>query len=585
VASAVSELHPPIESLGAGRGRAAPGWRRPSLALLWLATAAFVVARLLGPPSSLVSFGSLFDLLTIPFFAAAGAGALAGAATRTGRAALGWRAVACAWLASALGYLGMALLPGDQHPWLGWTGDLLYAAYYPFMAAGLLLLAARPAGLARRLRALLDVALVAGATQLLVWWFTLRGADPAALADNARLVVVTAVGEMAVLVSAAWLLASVGGQPEGALRVLGAAAVVATLADLAAVQHSLGDSPGVSRFADAGLVVSAALVATAGLVRPGGTADRRPLALDLIGGTLGHVPTLAVLSAMALLVGEAWRGGGSWLVVALGTASITALAMLALALARRDLEDEAAERAAQAERLAGAQRLATIGHLAGAVAHDFNNLAVAMGEIAAELREAPPAGAADDLESLSRRAAALCRRLLGMARGTGEARPGPHELMAALTGLEPILRRSLPPRVRLEVSPGPPAWAVVNLAQLELALVNLVVNARDAVHGAGAVTLSAVEVEVVPGDGLAGRGVPPGRHVVTSVTDTGDGMDAATLARATEPFFTTKPPGQGTGLGLSLVADMAAAAGGRLVIESAPGKGTTVRLVLPARGA
>ena len=560
-----------------------PGWRRPSLALLWAATGLFVVLRFLGPPGVVDQFGNWFEILTVPFFVAAGAGALAGAAARSGRAALGWRAVAGAWLLSALGYAAQLLATAEPLAWLEAPGTWFYEAYYPLMVAGLLCLSTVPAGLARRLRALLDVALVVGATVLLVWWVVLRGANPALVERSGSELVIFMAGELVVLGSAAWLLGTAGGRPGLDLRLLGAASVVATLADLAAAQFSFGEVAGASRFADAGLVVSAALVASAGLVRPGTDARAHGLGADLLGGTLGHVPSAAVLAAMALLVGEAWQVGGTWPVVAVGTASITVLALLALALARRDLEEEEAERASQAERLAGAQRLATVGHLAGAVAHDFNNLAVAMGGIAAELREGPPAGAAEDLESLSRRAAALCRRLLGMARGTGEAHPAPHELGGALTGLEPLLRRLLPPRVRVEVAPAEPAWAAVDLAQLELALVNLVVNARDAIPGAGAVTLAARQEEVGAGHALAARGVPPGRWVAVSVADTGTGMDAATLAHVTEPFFTTKPPGRGTGLGLSLVAEMARQAGGHLLIDSRPGQGTTVRLLLPAQ--
>jgi signal transduction histidine kinase len=580
----VTELQAAVARRAAGTGRTGPGWRPTTLAVLWLATPLFVVWRFAAPPGTAALFGNWFEILTIPFLVAAAGGSLAGGAARTGRLALGWRAVAGAWFTSAIGYAIQLLAPDETH-WLTDLGTLLYNAYYPLMVAGLLLLAAAPAGLARRLRALLDVALVLGATALLIWWVVLRGAEAARLEQEVSQLAILLTGELSVLGSAAWLLASAGGRPGLALRLLGAASVVATLADLASGQLTYSQMEGAGRFADAGLVLSAALVASAGLVRPAVGVRPRRLGADLLGGTLGHVPTLAVLATLALLVVEAWHVGGTWPVVALGTASITVLALLALALARRDLEDEAAERAVQAERLAGAQRLATVGHLAGAVAHDFNNLAVAMGEIAAELREAPPAGAADELESLSKRAAGLCRRLLGMARGSAEARPAPHELGAALAGLEPLLRRLLPHRIRVEVAPGTAAWAVLDLAQLELALVNLVVNARDAIQGDGTVTLSAREVVVVAGDPLAARGVPPGVRVVVSVTDDGAGMDAATLARVAEPFFTTKPPGQGTGLGLSLVADMAAAAGGQVVIDSAPGRGTTVRLVLPARGA
>ncbi len=555
---------------------------RPALAALWGAAAAFAAARLLAEPALPGRNASWVEVATIPFYALAGAAALRRALGHLGREAWGWRAVALAWLLSAAGYGLMVLTSGDP---LGWGAEIavdLYTAYYPLMAAGLVLLAPRPAGWPRRVRALLDVALALGATLLLAWWFLLRDGGPGAALQHLRSGLTTTLGELLVLGSAAWLLSATD-EPAPSQRLLGAGVLAATLADLAAVHFNMGGALAASRFSDVALVVSAALVASAGLAR-GAPSTRRSRPLGLLTGALGHVPTLAVLAVLGLLVVSAFDAGGAWPAVALGTAATTVLALLGLALARRELVDDAAERALQAERLAGAQRLATVGHLAGAAAHDFSHLAMAMGELAAELREgAPGPAAAGELEALSRRAATLCRRLLGMARGAGEAAPTPHDVAAAVAGLVPLLRRLTPMRVRVEAAPGPAAWAVVDPAQLELALVNLAVNARDAISGEGTITLSAAEVEAAEHAALRAGGVPPGRWVVISVADTGAGMDAATLARASEPFFTTKPPGEGTGLGLSLVQAMAAAAGGRVLLDSAPGRGTTARLVLPAR--
>jgi CheY-like chemotaxis protein len=151
-------------------------------------------------------------------------------------------------------------------------------------------------------------------------------------------------------------------------------------------------------------------------------------------------------------------------------------------------------------------------------------------------------------------------------------------LIAGLTGL---LERSLGPTVRIETRLGPdlvPIMADPN--QLETALVNLAINARDAMPDGGVITIE-VSREAAGPDPAAG----PGGFIRIAVTDTGEGMDAATLARATEPFFTTKGVGKGTGLGLSMAHGLAEQSGGRLVIHSRPGEGTSVELWLPQAGA
>ena len=114
--------------------------------------------------------------------------------------------------------------------------------------------------------------------------------------------------------------------------------------------------------------------------------------------------------------------------------------------------------------------------------------------------------------------------------------------------------------------------------QLEMALLNLAVNARDAMPASGTITISAHQEEMADGNG---HGLPPGAYVCVSVSDTGMGMDAATLARAIEPFFTTKGVGKGTGLGLSMIHGLAVQSGGTLTLKSQVGKGTTAEIWLP----
>lgn len=239
-------------------------------------------------------------------------------------------------------------------------------------------------------------------------------------------------------------------------------------------------------------------------------------------------------------------------------------------------------KAAQAQ-LHEAQKLETLGQLTGGVAHDFNNLLMVILGNLSLLRKRLPADDAraqrlvDGATQGAERGAALTRRLLAFARRQ-ELRPEPIDLGKLVQGMEDLLRRTVGPLCRITVAIPPnlrEARGDVN--QVELALLNLAVNARDAMPLGGDLTITARE-------GLAGaaEGLAPGRYLCLGVTDSGTGMDAATLARATEPFFTTKGPGKGSGLGLSMVHGLAVQSGGQLRISSEPGCGTTVTLWLPA---
>ncbi|WP_207536971.1 hybrid sensor histidine kinase/response regulator [Sabulicella rubraurantiaca] len=227
-------------------------------------------------------------------------------------------------------------------------------------------------------------------------------------------------------------------------------------------------------------------------------------------------------------------------------------------------------------------KIETLGQLTGGVAHDFNNLLTPIiGALdllrtrhEVDARSVKLIGGA--LQS-AERAALLVQRLLSFARRQHlEARPV--DIGALVEGMRDLVQRSIGPHITVSVSVEPnlaPARADPN--QLELAVLNLAVNARDAMSGGGRLDLRAEVVEAPPRHG----GLPPGSYVRLSVSDTGTGMDSATLARAIEPFFTTKGPGKGTGLGLSMVHGLAAQLGGALRLRSAPGEGTTAELWLP----
>jgi len=271
-----------------------------------------------------------------------------------------------------------------------------------------------------------------------------------------------------------------------------------------------------------------------------------------------------------------------------------ALAVMGLALlwlerrrTQTDLEEARREREAALERLALAQRMEALGRLAGGVAHDFNNVLQAVLGGAKVIQSRP--GDANAVRRLAgmvaeaaERGASVTRRLLAFAR-RGELRTEPVEVGPLLAGLREVLAHTLGAniQVRVEADPALPV-TLTDRGQLETVLVNLAVNARDAMapRGGGTLTLSAALEEVGAGTEHP-LGLAPGPYLRLAVADTGSGMDAATLARAGEPFFTTKAKGEGTGLGLAMAKGFTEQSGGALGIESEPGCGTVVTLWLP----
>ncbi|WP_431270413.1 ATP-binding protein [Dankookia sp. P2] len=249
------------------------------------------------------------------------------------------------------------------------------------------------------------------------------------------------------------------------------------------------------------------------------------------------------------------------------------------------LTEQMAERERVEAQLRQSQKVEAIGQLTGGVAHDFNNLLMAVLGNLSLLRKRLPAEDAriqrliEGAMQGAQRGAALTQRLLAFARRQ-ELRPEAVDLAALVEGMGNLLRRSLGPRVELEVEAAaglPKAMADTN--QLELALLNLAVNARDAMPEGGRL---GIRVDAVPPQAVPGLPGTATCYLRLRVSDTGTGMDAATLARAVEPFFSTKPVGQGTGLGLSMVHGVARQLGGDLRLSSVPGEGTIAELLLPA---
>jgi signal transduction histidine kinase/CheY-like chemotaxis protein/HAMP domain-containing protein len=235
------------------------------------------------------------------------------------------------------------------------------------------------------------------------------------------------------------------------------------------------------------------------------------------------------------------------------------------------------------EQLHQSQKMEAVGQLTGGVAHDFNNLlAVILGNLNLLRKhmkdEGPTRRLVDSAIQGAERGAALTQRLLAFARRQGLF-PRSIDIRALVTGMSDLIRRSLGPEIQITTA-FPASLPAVNADpnQLELVLLNLIVNARDAMPLGGTITISA-RVEFV-GEHSASE-LKPGSYVCITLTDTGLGMDAATLARASEPFFTTKGIGKGTGLGLSMAHGFAVQSGGALKLVSRPNVGTTAEIWLP----
>ncbi|MET0967557.1 MAG: ATP-binding protein [Tardiphaga sp.] len=267
----------------------------------------------------------------------------------------------------------------------------------------------------------------------------------------------------------------------------------------------------------------------------------------------------------------------------------TALAELTATLEQRveersaDLMKEVAARERAQEQLRQAQKMETIGQLTGGVAHDFNNLLMAVMGNLELLRKRMPQDArlqrlVDGAIQGAERGASLTQRLLAFARRQ-DLRAVAVDLGMLLRGMVDLLERSLGPRValRLQIPDDLPS-AQIDANQLELAILNLAINARDAMQDGGSIDIKVAERRVGSGDPT----LKPGDYLMVSVIDNGSGMSPETLKKAIEPFFSTKPIGKGTGLGLSMVHGLAVQLGGALEMSSVVGSGTTATLLLPA---
>jgi PAS domain S-box-containing protein len=251
--------------------------------------------------------------------------------------------------------------------------------------------------------------------------------------------------------------------------------------------------------------------------------------------------------------------------------------------AQRNADEELRKRE---DELRQAQKMEALGRLAGGIAHDFNNLLQSVisgcGVVLHDVTEdSPVAQQVARMKRSAERGASLTRQLLTFSRSS-EIRARPLLLDTLLADMEMLLERLLDPGIEMEFELRDCCSVTADAGQIQQVLMNLVINARDAMPEGGTLRVTCGRAEVAPGEAASHRPtVKPGRYAMMSVSDTGTGMDEATRARIFDPFFTTKPPEQGTGLGLSTVYGIVQSLGGFIEVDSAPGEGSRFRLFLP----
>ena len=336
----------------------------------------------------------------------------------------------------------------------------------------------------------------------------------------------------------------------------------------------------------------------------------------VIGQPLGDFVPAADQPVLARLIGAAWQGGAREEIRLLNAGLAETPFLLSLNLLHREEEDpllcgvltdltqqkkhqrdlsdanarlmaESAQREIVEDALRQSQKMEAVGQLTGGIAHDFNNLLTGIAGSLELMRTRVAQGRTAELDryitaalSSADRAAALTHRLLAFSRRQtlDPKLVDPNRLIA---GMAELLQRTVGPTIAVQTIPGTEGGSILcDPHQLENALLNLAINARDAMPDGGRLLIETTALEMEPAF-AASRDMPPGRYVAVGVSDTGTGMTPEVVARAFDPFFTTKPIGMGTGLGLSMIYGFAKQSGGQVRIHSQPGLGTTVRLYLP----
>ncbi len=289
---------------------------------------------------------------------------------------------------------------------------------------------------------------------------------------------------------------------------------------------------------------------------------------------------IGLLIVMASLVAAVFGAAHS----ALTRANVALKSQAAdLAQTNRLLQAQMREREKAEDALRQSQKMEAIGQLSGGIAHDFNNLLTIVKGNLQLLQRRLSAGRTDVARYVDlamdgvTRATSVTQRILAFSRRQPLS-PKPINLSRLITDVGLLLRHSSGTGIEVETHLQSDWWVLCDPSQMENVVINLVINARDAMPSGGRIT---IETSDVSGDFSAFDDVPPGEYVRLSVIDTGIGMTPEVLSKAIDPFFTTKPQGQGTGLGLSMIFGYIKQSKGHLHIASQPGKGTTVTILLP----
>lgn len=287
------------------------------------------------------------------------------------------------------------------------------------------------------------------------------------------------------------------------------------------------------------------------------------------------------------------RYAGLILLVTMGALVIAVLSLSQAALQRRAdelsgvnwrLQAEMAERRKTEEVLRQSQKMEAVGQLSGGIAHDFNNLIMIVKGNLRLLRKRLGPGAENAEQYINSadealmRAANLTQRILAFSRRQPLS-PKPVKLSELVTGMGDLIRHSVGENVEIDMDLRARWWTQLDVNQMENVILNLAINARDAMAGGGKLTISTRDEKLqVPPVGVTE--FVPGEYVALTLADTGAGMSKEVRERAVDPFFTTKPLGKGTGLGLSMAFGYVRQSGGYLVIESEPGNGAAITLLM-----
>jgi signal transduction histidine kinase len=458
------------------------------------------------------------------------------------------------------------------------VADVFYLAEYPALIAGVtLIVRGRPDR-----ATVLDVAILTMGMGVLLWELTIQPyLSDAGLSPAELLVDVAYPFADMVMIAVVARLALSAGLATPAIRFLAAGLTLVLVTDIGYLLISVMDLPWDPMPTDFAAPAAMMLMAAA-IWHPSSRVDhavvpqdwltRRALRLALLG--------LAALLIPAAIAIEALAGNYAGLPTTLGAWIV----LVVLIVVR--IEDILAQTMRLEDQLRQAQKMEAIGQLAGGVAHDFNNLLTAISGYAELLqsgldRSDPKYGDAAEILRASDRAAALTRQLLAFGRRQ-MLQPQVLDLNEAVHATTTMTERLIGAHVQLNLRLSPEAGLVrVDPGQLTQVLMNLTLNARDAMPDGGCLTIETGRAIVTGRQSKEFAGLRPGILAVLTVRDTGVGMDSETASHLFEPFFTTKPAGKGTGLGLATVYGIVRQSEGAILVESKPGAGSTFRVYLP----